>query len=357
MNGLILFSLRNPRAITVMVLTIVIAGAVSLALIPADILPVYRAPAVQVLTFYNGMPATSVEADITSRLERWTGQSAGMVRQEGRSIVGASVIRNYYTDDTDLSAALTQVNSLATGAIPTMPPGTLPPVILPYDPTSATPVALIALNSRTQSETALYDTGRYQVRMMVMASRGANAPVVYGGRLRTILALLDREKMQARGLSPVDVMQSLDRYNIFLPAGDAKIGWQDYALDSNSMYALVDRMKEIPIKADQHGKMVYLGDVAIPKDTALMQTNIVRVDGRRQVYIPVYRQAGYSTLDVVGNLSDGLPDMQAKLTTPDVNLKLVMDQSIYVRKAIESLAEEGVLGAILCSLVISRVPG
>jgi multidrug efflux pump subunit AcrB len=359
MNGLIRFSLRNPRAITVLMVTIVIAGAVVLglipgtkAMIPSDILPVYRSPAVQVLTFYNGMPATSVEADITNRMERWTGQAAGTVRQEGRSIIGASIIRNYYTESTDPAGALSQVNSLATAAIPNLPPGTLPPVILPYDPTSATPVALVALNSKTQNESTLYDTARYQVRNMIMASPGSNAPVVYGGKLRTVLAYLDRERMQVRGLSPIDVMNALDRSNIFLPAGDAKIGWQDYALDSNSMYALVDRMRDIPIKAEANGRMVFLGDVAVPKDTALVQTNIVRVDGRRQVYIPVYRQAGYSTLDVVGNLEHDLPEMKSRVTTPDVDLKLVMDQSIYVRKAIESLAEEGVLGAILCSLVI-----
>jgi Cu/Ag efflux pump CusA len=128
MNGLIRFALRNPRAITVLMLTIVIAGVMVLgllpgtkALIPSDILPVYRSPAVQVLTFYNGMPATSVEADITSRMERWTGQAAGTSRQESRSIIGASIIRNYYSGDTDPSAALTQVNSLATAAIPNLP--------------------------------------------------------------------------------------------------------------------------------------------------------------------------------------------------------------------------------------------
>jgi multidrug efflux pump subunit AcrB len=352
MNGLIRFSLRNPRAITVMMLTIILAGVVGVMETPRDILPVYRSPAVQVLTFYNGMPAASVEADITNRMERWTGQAAGTRRQEGRSIVGASIIRNYYTEDVDPSAALTQVNSLATAAIPNLPPGTLPPVILPYDPTASTPVALVALNSRTQNESVLYDCARYEVRNFIMASPGANAPVVYGGRLRTILAYLEPNKLQARDLSPVDVMNALDRYNIFLPTGDAKIGWQDYALDSNSMYALVDRMREIPIKADRMGRMIYLGDVAKPEDAALIQTNIVRVDGRRQVYIPVYRQAGYSTLGVVDNLRENLPDMKARLQTPDVDLKLVMDQSIYVRKAIESLAEEGILGAALCSTVI-----
>jgi multidrug efflux pump subunit AcrB len=360
MNGLIRFSLRNPRAITVLMLTIVIAGAVVLgaipgtrALIPQDILPVYQSPAVQVLTFYNGMPATSVEADITTRMERWVGQAAGTRRQESRSIIGASIIRNYYGSDIDPSAALAQVNSLATAAIPNLPPGTLPPVILPYDPTSSTPVCLVALNSRSQDESTLYDTGRYQVRNMIMALPGANAPVVYGGRLRTILAFLDRQQLQARNLSPVDVMNALDKFNIFLPAGDAKFGWQDYALDSNSMYELIERMGDIPIKADPTtGKMIFLRDVATPRDASLMQTNIVRVDGRRQVYIPVYRQQGASTLSVVENLRTNLPDMKARLTTPDVDLKLVMDQSVYVKSAIESLAEEGILGAILCSMVI-----
>jgi multidrug efflux pump subunit AcrB len=352
MNGLIRFSLGNRRAITVFVLTIILLGGIALATIPADILPVYRSPAVQVLTFYNGMPATSVEADITTRMERWCGQTAGTVRQESRSIIGASIVRNYFADDVDPNGALAQVNSLATGAVAYLPPGTLPPIILPYDPTASTPVALVALNSRSQSEAKLYDCGRYEVRNMIMASRGANAPVVYGGRLRTVLAFLNRDELQVRNLSAVDVMNAIDRYNIFLPAGDVKIGDTDYALDSNSMYKLIRRMKEIPIKIDADGKMVYLDDVADIRDDSLPQTNIVRVDGRRQVYIPVYRQQGASTLTVVDHLRDGLPDMKERVTTPDVDLKLVMDQSIYVRKAIESLAEEGVLGAILCSLVI-----
>ncbi|HXD85991.1 MAG TPA: efflux RND transporter permease subunit, partial [Urbifossiella sp.] len=231
--------------------------------------------------------------------------------------------------------------------------GTLPPVILPFDPTSTSPACLIALNSRTQSEAALYDCGRYEVRMMIMASRGSNAPVVYGGRMRTILTYLNRQALQARGLSPIDVMNALDKSNIFLPAGDAKFGWQDYALDSNSMYELVDRMGEIPIKTDPAtGKMIYLKDVAAPRDASLMQTNIVRVDGRRQVYIPVFRQQGASTLSVVNDLRDKLPDMKARLTTPDVDLKMVMDQSVYVRSSIKSLENEGALGAILCAMVI-----
>ena len=352
MHGLIRFSLNNPRAVTVFTFAAVIGGAVALAVIPADILPVYRSPAVQALTFYNGMAATSVESAITARMERGTGQAAGNIRQESRSLLGVSVVRNFYSDDTDAAGALTQVNSLTTITIPTLPPGTLPPVVMPFDPTASTPVCIVALDSQTQDEASLYDAGRYQVRTMVMASRGANAPVVYGGRVRTVLAYLDRGKLQAHGLGPVDVMQALDRFNVFLPAGDARFGTLNYALDSNSMYASIDRMGDVPIRTDATGRTLFLKEVALPKDAAAIQRTVVRVGGRRQVYIPVYRQTGSSTLEVVDTLRNKLPDMKARLTTPDVDLKVVMDQSVYVRAAITSLVEEGVLGAALCSLVI-----
>jgi multidrug efflux pump subunit AcrB len=351
MNGLIRFSLGNWYAVIVLVLTISVIGSLAITMIPIDILPANKSPAVQVLTFYGGMPAANVENDITNRMERWTGQTAGMKRQESRSIVGASIVRNYFRDDIDPNSALTQANSLASAAIPNLPPGTLPPVILPFDPTGTTPVCLVALDSDNESESILYDTGRYEVRNMIMAVPGSVAPVVYGGRLRAVLAYMDRTRMQAHDLSPLDLMRAIDRYNIFLPTGDAKFGKTDYALDSNSMYQLVQRMGDIPVKTE-NGKTVFLREVADPRDASLIQTNIVRVNGRRQVYIPVYRQQGSSTLDVVNGIKDARPDMENKLTHNDINLKVVMDQSVYVRHAIESLAEEGVLGAVLCSLVI-----
>jgi multidrug efflux pump subunit AcrB len=351
MNGLIRFSLGNWYAVVVFVLTIAVIGGLTITMIPIDILPPFKSPAVQVLTFYGGMPAANVENDITNRMERWTGQAAGTARQESRSIVGASIVRNYYREDIDPNGALTQVNSLASAAIPNLPPGTLPPVILPFDPTGTTPVCLVALDSPTETESILYDTGRYEVRNMIMAVPGSIAPVVYGGRLRAVLAYMDRERMQARNLSPLDLMRAIDNYNIFLPTGDAKFGHTDYALDSNSMYELVDRMGDIPIRS-QDGRTIFLRDVATPKDASLIQTNIVRVNGRRQVYIPVYRQQGSSTLTVVDGLTKAVPEMKSKLTHDDIDLKVVMDQSIYVRHSIKSLIEEGALGAILCSLVI-----
>ncbi len=193
--------------------------------------------------------------------------------------------------------------------------------------------------------------GRYEVRNMIMGQPGAVAPVVYGGKIRAVMAYLDRQKMQARGLSPLDVMNALDAGNVFLPTGDAKFGDLDYVIDSNSMYEKVEDMGDIPVRIEQ-GNATYLRDVATPKDANYIQTNVVRVNGKREVYIPVYRQLGASTLRVVQNLRDSLEEMEGKLTRSGINLKLVMDQSVYVRKSIEALVQEGLLGAVLCSLVI-----
>ncbi len=353
MNGLIRASLGNPYAVTVMSLTLIVLGALSITLIPIDILPIFRSPAVQTLTFYNGMSANSIAHDITNRMERWTGQANGMARQESRSILGASVVRNYFQGDVDPNGALTQVNSLALAAIPNLPPGTLPPVVLPYDPTSTTPVCVVAVDSDNpaNNESVLYDVGRYEVRNMIMGQPGAVAPVVYGGKVRAVMAYLDRQKMQARNLSAVDVMNALNAGNVFLPTGDAKFGDLDYVIDSNSMYLNVADMGDIPVRIEE-GNATYLKDVATPMDANYIQTNVVRVNGKREVYIPVFRQLGASTLRVVSNLRDSLKEMEGKLTRSGISLKLVLDQSVYVRKSIEALVQEGLLGAVLCSLVI-----
>ena len=353
MNGLIRASLGNPHAVTVMSLTFILIGALSLWNIPIDILPVFKSPAVQTLTFYGGMSANSIANDISNRMERWTGQANGTSRQESRSIIGASIVRNYFQGDVDPNGALTQVNSLSLAVIPNLPPGTLPPVVLPFDPTAMTPVCVVAVDSPdpANNESVLYDVGRYEVRNMIMSIPGAVAPVVFGGKIRAVMAYLDRQKMQARGFSPLDVMNALDASNVFLPSGDGKFGDLDYVLDSNSMFEKVDDMGDIPLRYE-NGRAVYLRDVASPRDANYIQTNVVRVNGKREVYIPVYRQLGASTLGVVKKLGESLKNFEERLTRSGISLKLVMDQSVYVRKSIEALVQEGVLGAILCSLVI-----
>ena len=236
MRGLIRASLMNPWAVTVFAMTIVVLGCLSLFRIPIDILPAYGTPAVQVLTFYGGMPPSEVQSGITHRMERWTGMAPGIARQEARSILGASIVRNYFHPGTQRAEAIASEISLAQAEIPNLPPGTLPPIVMAFDPSATTPVCLVALNSKSADEATLYDVGRYEVRSKVMQIQGAVSPVVFGGKIRAVQVYLDRAKMQARRVAPLDVMNAVADSNVFLPTGEAIVGDMDYFLNSNAMF-------------------------------------------------------------------------------------------------------------------------
>lgn len=348
--GLVKGALKNPYAVSVICLVIVVLGLVSAMTIPVDILPIFRAPAVQSMTFYSGMPAGVVEKNITNRLERWTGQASGTIQQESKSMVGVSVIRNFFSDETDPNSALTQVNSLAMSNLQYMPPGTLPPIVLPFDPSATMPIAILSVASPAHGEGELQDIARYELRNAVQSISGAVAPAVFGGKQRAVMAFVDRNKLETRGISPVEVSKSIANYNIMLPTGGARIGDIDYQIDSDSMYPSPEAMGSIPLTS-QPGNSVYLRDVGHAEDAARIQTGLVRIDGRRQVYVPIYRQQGASTLSVVDGVKDALPTMKARVPA-GIDLKVIMDQSIYVREAIHALIHEGTLGAIFAALMI-----
>jgi multidrug efflux pump subunit AcrB len=347
---LVKVALGNRYAVIVLALAIVVLGLVAAWRIPVDILPIFRAPAVQVMTFYSGMPAGVAEKNITNRLERWTGQANGTVRQESKSMVGVSIIRNYFSDDTDPNSALTQVNSLALSNLRYLPPGTLPPIVLPFDPTATMPICILSVSSGELGEGELQDIARYELRNAVQSVSGAVAPAVFGGKVRAVLAYVDRGKLEARGMSPVDVVKAISDYNIMLPTGGARIGDIDYQIDSNSMLASPADMDFIPLKAEP-GNAVFLRDVGHAQDANRIQTGLVRINGRRQVYVPVYRQQGASTLSVVEGVKAAIPAMKERIPS-GIDLRVVMDQSIYVREAIKSLMHEGVFGAVLAAGMI-----
>jgi len=342
-------SLRNPHAVVVLALGILVIGVTAAVRLPTDILPAFKTPAVQVLTFYPGMPAEVMEKDITTRLERWTGQSNGIVRQEAKSLVGVSIVKDFFGEDVDPNTAMAQVTSLAMSDLYYLPPGTIPPMVMPFDPTATIPLALISVSSPTLDETKLYDVAYFDLRNRLQSISGVIAPAVYGGRLRRILAYVDPEKAQARGLAPLDVISAIRDFNVMIPTGSAKFGALDYQINANGMVEKVAELNDLPLRVGS-GPPVYVRDVAHVEDSHQIQTNVVRINGRRQVYIPIYRQPGANTIAVVDGVRGALGPILERIK--QVNLDVVMDQSVYVRQAIRNVLSEAVLGSVLAALMI-----
>jgi len=349
-------SLKNPYLVIVLALMILVVGYVAVTRIPIDILPVFKAPAVQVLTYFQGMPASSIEKTITNRIERWVNQSPGVARIESKSVPGVSVVKLYFRDDIDPNAALTMTTSLAQGTLPTLPPNTLPPVTLPFDPTGTLPLGVLTVSNEKLDEAHLKDVARIDVRNMLGAVPGCVAPVVVGGKDRTVLVYLRPKDMEVRNVSPLDVVRALQKGNQMVTPGIAYFGKDQILLDTNVMVEKVDELNDFPIRTVP-GDRVYLKDIGHAEDAYTIQTSRVRLvdeaapQGRREVYVPIYRQQGASSLAVANGVKTYIDFMEQQLP-PGTKLHFVMDQSLYVKEAIHSLIEEGIIGALLVSAMI-----
>ena len=347
-NRFILFSINNPHLIIVLCLFVCILGLLSLIKLPKDLLPTANLPAVQILSFYNGMPVKDVAENLTSRFERYTGQAIGIERQESKSLVGVSIVQNYFNQESDLNTAITQTTSQVMSVLSKLPPGTQPPLILPLDPMAVVPLALVAVKGNKRIEN-IYDIARYQVRNVIQSVPGAMAPTIMGGTERQITLFLDPLKLQNYNFSPLGILTKVSHLNTFIPAGDIKIKDFDYQILSNGMVEKVSDMNDFPLRTE-NGVSVFLKDLGQAEDAGAIQTNVVLINGKEQVYVPVYRQPGGNSIQVVNNVKEAIKKLEARLD--GITLDLVADQSTFIRKAIDSISEEALLGGGLAALMI-----
>jgi multidrug efflux pump subunit AcrB len=343
------FAIRHPHLIVVICLIACVVGITSLARMPVDLFPPIKIPVVVVATFFSGMPPEQVENDITGRFERFFTLGAGIDHIESRSLPGVSLIKVYFQPGENPDSAVTTIANLAMANLRRLPPGTLPPVVLKFD-ASSLPVCLITLKGEGLGEAQLRDLGQYNVRNQVANVPGASVPQPFGGRYRQIMVYVDPLKLDAHQLSLMDVVRSVNDANLILPAGDVKIGPRDYNLYANSQINAIDDINKLPLKTVGDAS-VLVGDVGKAQDASQIQYNIVRVDGQPSVYLPVLKQGGdANTIAVVDGIKDAvahLLDVPKQLAT-----KVVFDQSVFVKSAIENLIHEGAMGLILTGVMI-----
>lgn len=342
------FAIRYPYLILVACLVLVVLGITTLVRMPVDLFPEVKIPVVVVATFYPGMPPEQIETGITGRFERFFTLASGIDRIESRSLTGVSLIRITFKPGVDADSAVSNISNLAMANLRRLPAGTLPPVVLKFD-ASSLPVCLITLKGNGLDETQLRDLGQYSIRSQIAGAPGASVPQPFGGKYRQIMVYVDPRKLESRQLSVMDVVGALNNANLILPAGNVKIGPVDYNIYANSQLGTLREIAQVPIKSG--AREVVIGDVASVKDAASIQSNIVRIDGQRSVYLPVLKQGGDSnTIDVV----EGIRRAVSQLTGIPRSLvaKVVFDQSLFVQNAISNLIHEGIIGLCLTGLLI-----
>ncbi len=343
------FALAYPYFIIMVCLVVAVVGVTTVVRMPVDLFPEINIPVVVVATFYAGMPPQQIEADITNTFERFFTLGSNIDHIESRSLTGVSLIKIYFQPGTDSNAALSNIANLAMADLRRLPPGTLPPVVLKFD-ASSLPVCLLTLKGQGLSETQLKDLAQFQVRNQVANVPGASVPQPFGGTYRQIQVFVDPMKLEAHQLSLMDVVNAINNSNLILPAGDVRIGNRDYNIYANSQVPKAEEINQIPLKSVGLGS-VLVADVGKAEDAGAIQTNIVRIDGQKSVYIPILKQGGDSnTIAIVNGIKAATKDL---VDVPDaLRTSVVFDQSIFVKTALKNLLKEGGIGLALTGLMI-----
>jgi multidrug efflux pump subunit AcrB len=343
------FSIRNPYFVVVVCLALAVIGVTSVARMPVDLFPAINLPEVVVATFYSGMPPEDIETDITDPLERFFTLASGIDHMESRSLLGVSIIKVFFQPGTSADADVTELSNLALADLKRLPPGTLPPVVLKFD-ASSLPVCLVTVKGQGLNETQLHDLAQFQIRNQIAVVPGAEIPPPFGGKYRQVMVYVDPFRLFSRQLSVMDVVDAVNQNNLILPAGDVKVGANDYYVYSNAMVKRVEELNQVPLKTSG-ARWVSVADIGEAKDASQIQYNVVRVDGQRSCYIPIMKQGGdTNTIEVVNgvrNLIGRLFDIPRQLKA-----SVVFDQSVFVKEALKTVLHEGVIGLALTSLMI-----
>src|SRR5262245_36329825 len=343
-------ALRRPYTFIVMAILIAIGGGLTIARTAVDIFPEINIPVISVIWQFSGLSPNEVECGMVTISERaMTTTVNGIEHIESQSLSGVGLIRVFFQPGTNIGSANAEVTAINQTLLRVMPPGTTPPLIIRYS-ASNVPILQLALESKTLSEQQLYDFGLNFIRTQLATVQGAQVPLPWGGKARAMMVDLDQTALYAKGLSAFDVSSAVGAQNVILPAGTAKIGAIEYNIRTNSSPDAIEALDDVPVK--QVGvATIYLRDVAQVRDGFQVQTNQVHVDGRRSALLTVLKTPTASTLDIVERVKDALPRIAATLP-PELDIKPLFDQSVFVRASIQGVLREAIIAAVLTGLMI-----
>ncbi|HET6219840.1 MAG TPA: efflux RND transporter permease subunit [Acidobacteriaceae bacterium] len=343
-------ALRRPYTFAVFALLLLILGPLSIINTPTDIFPNINIPVVSIVWQYQGLSAVDMAHRIVTITERALTTTVDNIDHvESQSLVGVAVVKVYFQPTVTLSTAIAQITAISQTQLRQLPQGTTPPLIITYT-ASSVPILQLGLSGEGLSEQQLNDYGLNSIRTQFATIEGAESPYPYGGKQRQVQVDLNMQALQARGLSPSDVVNAIGTQNLILPSGTVKVGSFEYQLATNSAPTTIQGLNDLPIKS-VNGAIVYIRDVAHVRDGFPPQTNIVRVDGQRASLMSVLKNGNVSTLQVISRIRAMLPIIASQLP-PQLRITPLSDQSIFVRGAIEGVVREGIIAGCLTAVMI-----
>jgi multidrug efflux pump subunit AcrB len=348
-------ALDRPYTFVVVAILVLIMGAIDVVpfsplATPVDIFPNINIPVVSIIWNYAGFSPKDMEGHIVSITERALTTTVNDIEHiESVSLNGVAVVKVYFQPNVKIDMAVAQITAVSQTQLRQLPQGTTPPLILQYS-ASSVPIIQMSLSSPSESEQTLNDLSLNFVRPALTTIQGAAIPYPYGGKQRLVSVDLDIPALQARGLTPNDVVNAISAQNLILPSGTVKIGTLEYDVAINGSPLTADDLNNVPVKV-QNGAIIYIRDVAHVRDGFSPQTNIVRQNGVRSTLLSIIKNGNRSSLKIVDDVQNMIPKLKG-IVPDDVQIRTLFDQSIFVKASIKGVFVEATIAACLTALMI-----
>jgi multidrug efflux pump subunit AcrB len=343
-------ALDRPYTFIVLALLILIVSPLVILRTPTDVFPNVNIPVIAALWNYTGLPAEDMEERIGTQYERSLTTTVNDIEHmESQTMNGRSIIKIFFQPGARVDMAMAELTAIAQSTTRQMPPGTAPGFMMVYS-ASSVPILQLGLSGEGLSEQQLFDYAATSIRTQLATVPGAGVPYPYGGKQRQIMVDLDPNLLQAKGLSPNDVVNAIGNQNLILPTGTSKIGQFEYDVGLNASTKTVEELNDLPV-SNTGTNTLYIRDVAHVRDGFAPQTNIVRRDGQRGALLVVMKTGTASTLDIVQNVRELIPRIAATLP-PALKIEPIADQSLFVRAAVNGVIREAIIAACLTALMI-----
>ncbi|MCF8172133.1 MAG: efflux RND transporter permease subunit [Candidatus Methylopumilus sp.] len=343
-------ALEKPYTFIVMALLILITTPLAVMRTPVDVLPEINIPVISVIWNYNGLSAQQMGNRITQTHERSLTTTVNDIEHiESQSLGGIAIIKIFFQPKANIQTAISQVVAVSQSVLRQMPPGITPPLIIKYT-ASSVPVIQLGMSSTVMAEKELFDAAINILRPQLITIPGLAMPFPYGGKVRAVSVDIDPQALLAKGMTSSDIINAITTQNLTLPGGTTKIGDTEFNVSLNSSPPSIAELNNIPVRT-VGGATTFLREVAHVRDGFSPQINIVRQDGQRGLLLTALKNGGASTLDVVNAVKAKLPSL-LPLLPEGIEVRLLADQSIFVKEAIAAVIHEALIAGVLTALML-----
>ncbi len=348
-GGLSAVAIRRPVFTAMLMLGLVVLGFFSFRRLPIDQFPDVDIPVVTVQTVYPGASAESIEREVTRRMEEAFNPVNGVDRITSVTLEGVSQVIVEFDLGVSVDQAAQDLRDKIEAIRRDLPADIEAPVVQKLDPAAA-PIVSLALISSTVPIPRLTVIADEVIRRQLESVQGVGEVRLTGGLEREVRVFLEPAKLQSVGVSVPEVMAALQRQNLEAPAGRLERGATENLVRVTGRITEARQFGDV-IVANRDGRPIRVRDVARVEEGTEEERSLALVNGRRAVSLDIQKVSGANTVQVADGVHEAVDEIRAGLPA-GVDIQIVQDNSLFIKKSVEDVVNELILGALLTIIVV-----